>query len=100
MKHRRIITIFDTPFRDGERLGVDVIEAGFAFFSPGDCEGVRAVSAAVTEPTICSFARAHAEDLDAAVEALVDARGRNRTHVVVATRPIHTLYDVFEEVAA
>ena len=109
MKDRRRITIFDTTLRDGEqspgialspdekveialaleRLGVDVIEAGFAFSSPGDFEGVRAVSAAVTEPTVCSFARAHAEDLDAAVEALADARGRTRIHVVLATSPIH-----------
>ncbi len=109
MKDRRRITIFDTTLRDGEqspgialspdekveialaleRLGVDVIEAGFAFSSPGDFEGVRAVSAAVTEPTVCSFARAHPEDLDAAVEALADARGRTRIHVALATSPIH-----------
>jgi 2-isopropylmalate synthase len=109
VKDRRRITIFDTTLRDGEqspgialspdekveialaleRLGVDVIEAGFAFSSPGDFEGVRAVGAAVTGPTVCSFARAHTEDLDAAVEALADARGRTRIHVVLATSPIH-----------
>jgi 2-isopropylmalate synthase len=106
---RRRITIFDTTLRDGEqspgialspdekveiavaleRLGVDVIEAGFAFSSPGDFEGVRAVGAAVTRPTVASFARARAEDLDAAVEALAGARGRTRIHVVLATSPIH-----------
>ena len=109
MKDRRRITIFDTTLRDGEqspgialspdekveialaleRLGVDVIEAGFAFSSPGDFEGVRAVGAAVTTPTVASFARAHVDDLDAAVEALADARGRTRIHVVLATSPIH-----------
>jgi 2-isopropylmalate synthase len=106
--HRRI-TIFDTTLRDGEqspgialspsdkveiaialeRLGVDVIEAGFAFSSPGDFEGVRAVGEAVTRPTVASFARARAEDLDAAVEALAGARTRTRIHVVLATSPIH-----------
>ena len=50
MKDRRRITIFDTTPRDGERLGVDVIEAGFAFSSPGDFEGVQAVVLA-TSPT-------------------------------------------------
>ncbi len=109
MKDRRTITIFDTTLRDGEqspgialspdekveialaleRLGVDVIEAGFAFSSPGDFEGVRAVGAAVIKPTVASFARARVEDLDAAVEALAAARGRTRIHVVLGTSPIH-----------
>ena len=71
MSHRRI-SIFDTTLRDGEqspgialqphdkaeiaeqleRLGVDVVEAGFPGASPGDFEGVRAVAAAVTEPSV------------------------------------------------
>jgi 2-isopropylmalate synthase len=109
VQDRRRITIFDTTLRDGEQspgialspdekaeialalegLGVDVIEAGFAFSSPGDFEGVRAVGAAVTRPTVASFARARLEDLDAAVEALADARGRTRIHVVLGTSPIH-----------
>jgi 2-isopropylmalate synthase len=105
----RRITIFDTTLRDGEqspgialapdekaeiacaleRLGVDVIEAGFAVSSPGDFEGVRAVGAAVTRPTVASLARTRTEDLDAAVEALAGARGRTRLHVFIATSPIH-----------
>ena len=113
MKDRRRITIFDTTLRDGEqspgialspdekaeialaleRLGVDVIEAGFACSSPGDFEGVRAVGAAVSMPTIASFARAKAEDLDAAVEALAVARGRTRIHVALGTSPIHMTVD-------
>jgi 2-isopropylmalate synthase len=103
------ITIFDTTLRDGEqspgialspdekveiaraleRLGVDVIEAGFAASSPGDFEGVRAVCAAVSGPTVASLARTRVEDLDAAVEALADARGRTRLHIFIATSPIH-----------
>ena len=109
MNDRRKITILDTTLRDGEqspgialspdekveialaleRLGVDVIEAGFAYSSPGDFEGVRAVGAAVTQPTVASFARARVEDLDAAVEALAVARGRTRIHVALGTSPIH-----------
>ena len=89
----RRITIFDTTLRDGEqspgialspdekaeigtqleRLGVDVVEAGFAVSSPGDFEGVRAVAAAVERPTVASLARTKKEDIDAAAEALADA---------------------------
>ena len=109
MAHRRRITVFDTTLRDGEqspgialspdekveiacaleRLGVDVIEAGFAASSPGDFEGIRAVGAAVSRPTVASLARTRTEDLDAAVEALAAARGRTRLHIVLATSPIH-----------
>jgi 2-isopropylmalate synthase len=104
----RRITIFDTTLRDGEqspgialtpdekaeigaqleRLGVDVVEAGFAVSSPGDFDGVRAVAAAVQRPTVAALARTRREDLDAAAEALADAR-RSRIHVFIATSPIH-----------
>ncbi len=92
----RRIKIFDTTLRDGEqspgialrpsekgeialaleRLGVDVIEAGFAAASPGDFDGVAAVSDAVTSATVASLARTTAEDIDAAVSALASARRR------------------------
>ena len=108
MRNRRI-TILDTTLRDGEQspgialspdekveiahaldaLGVDVIEAGYAVSSPGDFEGVRAVAAAVSRPTVASLSRTRHEDLDAAVEALAVARGRTRVHVVLATSPIN-----------
>jgi 2-isopropylmalate synthase len=104
----RRITIFDTTLRDGEqspgialrpdekvelalqlqRLGVDVIEAGFAASSPGDLEGVRAVAAAVRGPVIASLSRTRREDIDAAGEALAKAR-RSRIHVFIATSPVH-----------
>src|SRR4029453_2145595 len=73
-----------------DRLGVDVIEAGFAVSSPGDFEGIRAVGEAIRRPTIASLARTRAEDLDAAVEALAGARGRTRLHIFLATSPLHT----------
>ena len=109
MANRRRITIFDTTLRDGEqspgivlspdekveialaleRLGVDVVEAGFPASSPGDFEGVRAVARTLGRTTVAAFARARTEDLDAAVEALAEARGRSRLHVVLGTSPIH-----------
>ena len=107
MSHRRI-QVFDTTLRDGEqspgialqphekaeiaeqlvRLGVDVIEAGFAAASPGDYEGVRAVAAAVEAPVVASFARTREEDIDAAAEALAGAR-RSRIHIALGTSPVH-----------
>jgi 2-isopropylmalate synthase len=104
----RRIAVFDTTLRDGEqspgialqphekaeiaeqleRLGVDVLEAGFAISSPGDFEGIRTVARTVERPTVASLARTNLEDVDAAVEALADAR-RSRLHVVIATSPIH-----------
>jgi 2-isopropylmalate synthase len=107
VSHRRL-SIFDTTLRDGEqspgialqphekaeiaeqlvRLGVDVIEAGFAAASPGDFEGVRAVAAAVDAPVVASFARANEADLDAAAEALASA-GRSRVHIALGTSPLH-----------
>jgi 2-isopropylmalate synthase len=104
----RTIRIFDTTLRDGEqspgialqpqekaeiaeqleRLGVDVIEAGFAISSPGDFEGIRAVARIVEGPTVAALARTHRDDVEAAVEALADAR-HSRLHVFIATSAIH-----------
>ena len=107
MSSRRI-QIFDTTLRDGEqspgialrpeekaevaeqleRLGVDVIEAGFAAASPGDFEGVRAVAAVARSATVATLCRTRREDLDAGADALRDAR-RSRIHIFLATSPIH-----------
>jgi 2-isopropylmalate synthase len=104
----RRIKIFDTTLRDGEqspgialrpeqkaaiavaleRLGVDVVEAGFAASSPGDFAGVAAVSEAVSSVTVASLCRTTKEDLDAGAEALQDAP-RSRLHVFLATSSIH-----------
>jgi 2-isopropylmalate synthase len=104
----RRIAIFDTTLRDGEQspgialqphekveiaeqlelLGVDVIEAGFAVSSPGDFEGVRAVARAATRAVVASLCRSREEDIDAAAEALADAR-RSRIHIFLATSPVH-----------
>ncbi len=104
----RKITIFDTTLRDGEqspgialqphqkeeiaeqleRLGVGVIEAGFAAASPGDFDGVRAVARTVRRATVASLCRTRREDIDAGAEALRGSR-RSRLHIFLATSPIH-----------
>lgn len=100
--------IFDTTLRDGEqspgaamtreekvriarqleRLGVDVIEAGFAAASPGDAQAIRAIAEQVKDSTVCSLARANDNDVRAAGEAIAPA-ARGRIHTFIATSPIH-----------
>jgi 2-isopropylmalate synthase len=107
----RMIRIFDTTLRDGEqspgasmnveeklmvakqlaRLGVDVIEAGFAYSSLGDFEAVRRIAQEVEGPIICSLARARPEDIDRAWEALKGAP-RARIHTFLSTSDIHLKY--------
>jgi 2-isopropylmalate synthase len=108
---RARITIFDTTLRDGEqspgcsmnrqeklrlahqldRLGVDVIEAGFPIASDGDFESVKAIAAVVRRPVIAGLARACRPDIERAWEALRDA-ARPRIHVFLATSDIHLQY--------
>ncbi|NET51141.1 MAG: 2-isopropylmalate synthase [Merismopedia sp. SIO2A8] len=108
------IIIFDTTLRDGEqspgatlnvdekltiarqlaRLGVDVIEAGFPFASPGDFEAVSKIAELVgTEngPTICGLARATRQDIKAAADAVKPAV-KGRIHTFIATSDIHLEY--------
>ncbi|MBD2569549.1 2-isopropylmalate synthase [Anabaena lutea] len=110
------IIIFDTTLRDGEqcpgatlnidekliiakqlaRLGVDIIEAGFAFASPGDFEAVKKIAQIVgTEdgPVICSLARAIKADIEAAAEALKPAV-HGRIHTFISTSDIHLEYQL------
>jgi 2-isopropylmalate synthase len=105
------ITIFDTTLRDGEqspgcsmnvpeklrmaqhldRLGVDVIEAGFPVASEGDFAAVKAIAAAVRRPIIAGLARACFKDIERAWQALQGA-ARPRIHVFLATSDIHLKY--------
>jgi len=107
----RMIRIFDTTLRDGEqspgasmnveekvmvakqlaRLGVDIVEAGFAYSSPGDFEAVHRIAQEVEGPTICSLARARPEDIDRAWEALKGAP-KARIHTFLSTSDIHLKY--------
>jgi len=102
------ITVFDTTLRDGEqspgcsmnhqeklrlaqqidRLGADVIEAGFPIASDGDFEAVKAIAAVIRRPIIAGLARACRPDIERAWEALKDA-ARPRIHVFLATSDIH-----------
>jgi 2-isopropylmalate synthase len=71
-----------------DRLGVDVIEAGFPCASDGDFNGVRAIAEAVQRPIIAALARCHDRDIDRAGEALRSA-ARGRIHVFIATSDLH-----------
>ena len=108
---RARITVFDTTLRDGEqspgcsmnqqekvrlaqqldRLGVDVIEAGFPIASDGDFESVKAIASVVRRPIIAGLARACRPDIERAWEALRMAE-RPRIHVFLATSDIHLKY--------
>lgn len=71
-----------------ERMGVDVIEAGFPAASNGDFEAVKAVAEIIKESTVCGLARAIKADIDRAGEALRGA-ANIRIHTFIATSPIH-----------
>jgi len=74
-----------------DRLGVDVIEAGFPIASDGDFEAVRAIAAVVRRPIIAGLARACRPDIERAWQALQGA-ARPRIHVFLATSDIHLQY--------
>lgn len=102
------IFIFDTTLRDGEqtpgvnlnklekleiakqldRLGVDVIEAGFPMASNGDFEAVKLIAQNVKRPVIAGLARAVKKDIDRAWEALQYAE-KPRIHTFIATSDLH-----------
>jgi len=105
------LVIFDTTLRDGEqspgasmtkdekvriakaleKLGVDVIEAGFAVSSQGDFDAVQSIANTVKESRICSLSRAVKGDIEAAAQALKGAEA-GRIHTFIATSPIHMKY--------
>jgi 2-isopropylmalate synthase len=111
-EHERV-TIFDTTLRDGEqaaggvlnpqekleiakqleKLGVDVIEAGFPRSSPGDFEAVRLIAQEVHQPIICALAHAQPEAINQAWEAIKDA-SHPRIHVFLSASDIHLLYQL------
>ncbi len=105
------IAIFDTTLRDGEqspgcsmyleekismarqleKLGVDVIEAGFPFASEGDFRSVVAVADECRNTTIAALCRTVPSDIHRAAEALKTAK-RARIHTFIATSDIHLQY--------
>jgi len=105
------VHIFDTTLRDGEqvpgcqlntiekievarqleKLGVDVIEAGFPISSPGDFNSVVEISKAVERPVICALTRAVKKDIEVAADALKHAK-RGRIHTGIGTSFYHINY--------
>ena len=101
------VRIFDTTLRDGEqtpgvaltsedklaiakqldKLGVDVIEAGFPVVSKGEMEAVKRIVKEKLKAEICGLARTIKEDIDANLKCDVDT-----IHVFIATSPIHREY--------
>ena len=102
------VVIFDTTLRDGEqspgasmntaekvrlavqleRLGVDIIEAGFPAASPGDFEAVRAIASRVKNSQIAALARASKDDIDKAWGSVREA-AHPVIHTFIATSDIH-----------
>ena len=102
------VIIFDTTLRDGEqspgcsmnlaeklrmarqldRLGIDVIEAGFPIASDGDFEAVQSIAREIRRPSIAALARTTPEDILRAWRAVSDA-ARPRIHTFLATSDIH-----------
>jgi 2-isopropylmalate synthase len=107
MVDERVI-VFDTTLRDGEqapgfsmhtdeklqlarqldRLGVDIIEAGFPIASEADAEAVRLVATEVRRPIIAALARCAALDIERAGDVLRPA-ARSRIHTFIATSDLH-----------
>ena len=107
------VIIFDTTLRDGEqaaggrmniqekleiakqleKLGVDIIEAGFPISSPSDFEAVSTIAKEVRTPVICALARALPQDIDRAWEAIKEAE-HPRIHVFLSASDIHRVYQL------
>ena len=107
MKNDKVL-IFDTTLRDGEqapgatmspeekmeiafsleRLGVDIIEAGFPISSKGDFDSVQSVARHVKNSCVCGLARSMIKDIDAVIDAVKPARHK-RIHIFLATSKIH-----------
>ncbi|MFJ7744268.1 2-isopropylmalate synthase [Peribacillus sp. NPDC097295] len=107
----RKINIFETSLRDGEqsagvnlnftekleiayqleRLGVDIIEAGFPAASKGDFNSVQEIARKIRNSSVTGLARAVKGDIDAAWDSL-KVGAEPRLHTFIATSPIHRQY--------
>ena len=74
-----------------DKLGVDIMEAGFAIASPGDFASVKSIAKSIKNSSVASLARALTKDIDAAAEALKEAKFP-RIHTFIATSDIHMAY--------
>ncbi|MGE8207384.1 2-isopropylmalate synthase [Heyndrickxia sp. NPDC080065] len=107
----RKINIFDTTLRDGEqsigvnlnelekleiakqleRLGVDIMEAGFPASSKGDFQAVQSIAKSIRNSSVTGLARTNKQDIDIAWDAL-QYSAEPRIHIFLATSPIHMTY--------
>lgn len=107
-KEIKDIIIFDTTLRDGEqtpgvsmnieekiqialqleKLGVDIIEAGFATSNKNDFTAIQKISEQITNSTVCSLARAIDSDIKTAGMAIASSKNK-RIHTFIATSKIH-----------
>ncbi|NQT28085.1 MAG: 2-isopropylmalate synthase, partial [Candidatus Omnitrophica bacterium] len=105
------VIIFDTTLRDGEqapgaslvseqkleiayqleKLGVDVIEAGFPIASPDDYKAIDLIARNIKKSTICGLARCLRKDIETAHKSLKKAK-HPRIHIFLATSKIHLKY--------
>ncbi len=104
---KEVIKIFDTTLRDGEqspgasmnteekiqiavqleRLGVDIIEAGFAAASPGDFEAISKIAQKVEKSTVCSLARAVEKDIKLAGDAIKKCKTKKNSYHFICNKP-------------
>jgi 2-isopropylmalate synthase len=109
--NREKVQIFDTTLRDGEqvpgckldtkqklviaerldKMGVDIIEAGFPVSSPGDFLSVSEICKIVENATVCGLTRAVKNDIDVAAAALKHAK-KPRIHTGIGTSQSHILH--------
>jgi len=107
------VIFFDTTLRDGEqaagaglsaqdklqiaqqleKLGVDVIEAGFPLSSPSDFDAVQLISGKIEDSVVCALAHANPDAIDKAWEAVKKAK-HPRIHVFLSASDIHLLYQL------
>lgn len=120
------VKIFDTTLRDGEqvpgcqlnkddklivaasldKLGVDIIEAGFPISSPADFDSVKSIAQQTENAIVCGLTRAIEKDIDVAAEAIKHAK-QPRIHTGIGTSDLHifsklrtTKEDVIERAVA
>ena len=107
------VYIFDTSLRDGEqspgnsmnteeklllarqleKLGVDIIEAGFPIASDGDFDAVRQIARVIKKSQVAGLARANKTDIDRAWQAIKHA-ARPRLHTFISSSDIHLKYQL------
>ena len=116
MKQDSQIIIFDTTLRDGEqspgasmnkaeklriatqleKLGVNVIEAGFPAASEGDFEAVKKIAQTLKISQVAALCRTNEDDIKKGWEAIKDA-AHPRIHTFIATSELHMKYKLSME---